>query len=77
MSADIATLLSQYCFPIVACVVMAWYVKYTGDRNREDLLAIRKEHEQETDKLAEALNNNTVALTQIVTLLGEHYEKNN
>lgn len=77
MNVDIATLLGQYAFPIVACVAMAWYVKYTGDRNREDLLNIRKEHEQETDKLAEALNNNTVALTKIVTLLGDINENNN
>lgn len=69
---DIATLIGQYAFPIVACVVMAWYVKYTGDKNREDLLSIRKEHEQETDKLAEAINNNTIALTKLVSLLGDN-----
>jgi len=77
MELDIATLISQYAFPIVACVVMAWYVKYTGDQNRSDLLNIRKEHEQETDKLAEAINNNTLAITKLLTLLGDHYEENN
>ena len=76
MTIDIMTLISQYAFPIVACVVMAWYVKYTGDQNRSDLLNIRKEHEAETDKLAEAINNNTIAITKLVALLGDHYDEN-
>ena len=75
MSIDIATLLGQYAFPIVACVVMAWYVKYTGDQNRSDLLTIRKEHEEETDKLATAINNNTIALTKLIAILGDRYHE--
>ena len=32
---EIANLLGNYCFPIVACIVMAWYVKYTTDKQAE------------------------------------------
>ena len=33
---DIATLLSSYAFPVVACIVMAIYVKEITQNNRED-----------------------------------------
>ena len=30
---DILQLLGSYCFPIVACLGMGWYVKYITDKN--------------------------------------------
>jgi len=70
MNIDIATLIGQYAFPIVACVVMAWYVKYTGDQNRADLNATRSAHEEEIDKLTEAVNNNTKAIEKLLIFIG-------
>lgn len=70
MDMDIATLIGQYAFPIVACVVMAWYVKYTGDQNRTDLNATRIAHEEEIDKLTEAVNNNTKAIEKLLIFIG-------
>ena len=32
---DILQLLGSYCFPIVACLGMGWYVKYITDKNME------------------------------------------
>lgn len=78
---EIATLLGQYAFPIVACVAMAYYVKYTGDKHSEELADVRKEHKEEieelTDRLTEALKNNTLALTRLVTLIGGDNDKDN
>lgn len=71
MGLDITTLIGQYAFPIVACIVMAWYVKYTGDNSRADMAELRKEHEEETDKLTEAINNNTVALQKLLVYFGK------
>lgn len=69
---DLTVLLGQYAFPIVACCAMAWYVKDSQKTNREDIKEMRKEHEAEVDKLSEAVNNNTVILEKLLTLLGRN-----
>jgi len=72
---DIATLLGSYCFPIVACICMAMYVKYITDNNREDTKELNKKHTEEMsafkDEIKEALNNNTIALTKLCDKLDE------
>lgn len=66
---DITTLLGSYCFPIVACIIMAMYVKYITDNNREDTKALNEQHTKEMsifkDEIKDALNNNTLALTKL------------
>lgn len=71
---DLATLIGQYCFPIVACCVMAYWVKYQAESNREDVKELRAEHSEEVDKLTEAINNNTLILNKLLTLLGKDGE---
>lgn len=46
--------ISTVGFPIAMCVIMAYYVKYTEDKHREEITSIR-----------EALENNTLALTKL------------
>lgn len=66
---DIATLLGSYAFPVVACIVMAIYVKEMSQDNREDTKALNEQHTKEMnafkDEIKEALNNNTIALTKL------------
>jgi hypothetical protein len=57
--------IGQYAFPIVACVVMGWYVKYIQDNYRTDISAISAKHKEEMDKVTEALNNNTQAIQKL------------
>lgn len=66
---EIVQLIASVGFPIVACIGMAWYVKYQTDTNKEEMQAIRKEHQEETSKMTEALNNNTLALQRLVDKL--------
>lgn len=67
-------------FPIVICVACFWFIKYMYDKNREDLqdqrnrynIMLEEEktsHKEEMLKMTEALNNNTVAITKLSTLL--------
>lgn len=65
MSPEVITMISSVGFPIVACIAMGLYVKYITDKNREDVLALNKEHKDEMQKVTEALNNNTLALQQL------------
>lgn len=66
---DIMTLIGSYAFPIVACVIMAYYVKHITDINREDTKELNKQHTEEMllfkDEIKEVLNNNTIALNKL------------
>lgn len=57
--------IGQYAFPIVMCVMMAWYVKYTEDKHREDITALNKEHRAEMADVTEAIKNNTLAIQHL------------
>ena len=62
--------IGQYAFPIVACVMMGWYVKYTQDNYRKDIQELSKNHKEEIDKVTSALNNNTLALQKLSDVIG-------
>lgn len=65
----VVQMISTVGFPIAACVLMAWFVKYQMDRNAEETASMRKEHTEEVTKITEALNNNTLALQKLVDRL--------
>ena len=66
---QIFSVIGQYAFPIVACVVMGWYVKYTQDNYRKDINEISIRHRDEMDKITEALNNNTLAIQKLTNYI--------
>lgn len=53
--------ISTVGFPIAMCVIMAYYVKYTEDKHRDEIASIR-----------EALENNTIALTKLSDKMEEN-----
>lgn len=55
---QILTLVGNYAFPICCCVYLFWTV------GKE-----REAHKAEMEKVTEALNNNTIALTKIEELV--------
>lgn len=57
---QIVTLIQTVGFPIVMCGALFWY-----------MIKQREQHKQETDKMTEALNNNTTILTELVTIMKE------
>ena len=66
---DVATRLGSYCFPIVACICMAVYVKHVTDTSREDMNKLNELHNKEMlafkDEITKALENNTIALNNL------------
>lgn len=66
---SIATLITTVGFPIVACVGMAWYVKYSTDQYRAEVKEMRTEHKEEICKVTEALANNTLAIQKLTDKL--------
>lgn len=55
----ITTLISNMGFPIACVIALFWYL------NKE-----REEHKAETQKLADAINNNTLVMERILTKVG-------
>lgn len=62
---QIWSMIGQYAFPIVACVLMGWYVKYIQDNYRKDINEISARHKSEMDDVTKALNNNTLAIQKL------------
>lgn len=56
-------------FPIVCCIAMMWYVKYSTDKNREEVAKLNEQHKQEMTEVTQAINNNTIALTKLCDLI--------
>ena len=56
----ITTLISNMGFPIACVSALFWYL------NKE-----REEHKAETQKLADAINNNTLVMERILAKVGE------
>ena len=65
MSTTVMSAISTVGFPIVCCLGMAWYVKYTTDKNREEVTKLNEQHQEEISQVTTALNNNTFALQKL------------
>ena len=65
MSTTVMSAISSVGFPIVCCLGMAWYVKYTTDKNREEVTKLNEQHQEEISQVTTALNNNTLALQKL------------
>ena len=57
---SITTVITTVGFPIAVCLILFWYIN-----------KIQEQHKAETDKLAEALNNNTLVMQQLVSKLSQ------
>lgn len=62
---DVIGVISQVGFPIACCVAMAWYVKYTEDKHREERIEIMVQHKASEDDLRNAVENNTQVMIRI------------
>lgn len=63
---DVMTLIQTVGFPIVMCGLMAWYVKYISDKNREQITAEREAHKEEMSEVVKAINNNTIVIEKLI-----------
>lgn len=66
---DWMALISQIAFPIVACIGLAWYIKYITDKNSNNMMETNNNFTKimmsYKDEFKDALNNNTIALTEL------------
>lgn len=75
-------LITTLGFPTVMCCAMAWFIKDTNDKSREQIKEINQTHKEEIlrvtetyreemSQVKEAVNNNTIALQKLCARLGE------
>ena len=65
----IVNAISNLGFPIVIAAGLFWYIKYTQDKSREERQETEKHHQEEVMGMTESLNNNTVAIQKLITML--------
>lgn len=75
MVETIVQIVQSVGFPIAMCVAMGAYVKYTEDKSREERIELQEQHVEEMNSVKLALNNNTLALQELVGKLNEGGEK--
>ena len=74
--------IQQLGFPIAVAILAFWYIKYREDKNDQRLYdlreayeneqrEIRSMHRDETAKLTEAINNNTLVITKLYERLSD------
>lgn len=56
---DIVSVISSVGFPITMSLILLWYIYDSNNKHREEI-----------DKMSEALNNNTIALTKLLDTIG-------
>ena len=75
MVETIVQIVQSVGFPIAMCIAMGAYVKYTEDKSREERLEMQTQHAEEMDSVKTALDNNTLALQELVEKLNKGGEK--
>ena len=55
---EVVTLITNVGFPIGLTLILLWYIYDSNNK-----------HKEEMDKMSEALNNNTLALTKLIERL--------
>lgn len=66
---DIVSIVSAVGFPIVAAIGCGYFVKWQYEQNMKQMEEMRKEHKEEVAKMTDALNNNTLALNNLISKL--------
>ena len=66
---DIANMIANNGFAIVACIGMGLYVREITKANQSTIMDIMSKHKEETDKMTEAINNNTLIVQRLLDTL--------
>lgn len=52
-------------FPIVMCLIMAVYIKYTNDKHTEQIKELNAQHTAEVKNMVTSIDNNTKAIQEL------------
>lgn len=63
-------ILSNFGFPVAVCAAMFFYIYHTTRENRAEISKLNELHREETSKLKDAINENTIAITKLIERIG-------
>lgn len=58
-------------FPIVMCLIMAVYIKYTNDKHTEQIRELNAQHTAEVKNMVTSIDNNTKAIQELTLYIKE------
>ena len=58
-------------FPIVMCLIMALYIKYTNDKHTEQIKELNAQHTAEVKNMVTSIDNNTKAIQELTLYIKE------
>ena len=73
---EILNAITTVGFPIVSCIGIAWYAKYTNDNYRNDMKEANAQHKDEMCQVTQAQQNNRRALQKLCTMLKKKKKDN-
>ena len=76
-ASTVLQIIGSYGFPIVACIFMGWFIKYTTDRHREEISKLNEQHKQEMESVTSAINNLNVVTQKLYERLGDFVNERN
>ena len=71
----ISTLIGSVGFPVALCIGLLWYLMKLQQTHKEELVELQNAHKEESDKLSEAITNNTIVMQQILEHMRKEDEK--
>lgn len=72
---EITQLIGSVGFPIVMVLIACYYIKYLNDIHKEEVTNINNQYSEQIEKLTTALNNNTLIMTELKTMLSQGINK--
>lgn len=73
---DVMTAVNTVGFPIVACGVVAFFVKYLIDKFSDLITKMDRRQEKTIETLSNAVANNTTALERLSVLIENMHKEN-
>lgn len=68
---QIAQIVSTLGFPIAMCLLFFWYITKRDEQHKEEIKAIQDQHREESAKMTEAINNNTLVVQRLLDKIGD------
>lgn len=62
---------SSVGFPIVMCLIMALYIKYTNDKHTDQIKELNTQHTEEVKNMVTSIDNNTKAIQELTLYIKE------
>lgn len=71
MFEEVVTILQNFGFPVLVCIVLMWYINETNKSYTQQIQELIKQHRETEHNMIEAINNNTRVMESVLENLGE------